>query len=126
MPKLHKVLICGEREYRAGYTQIVKREIRRRVTAHGRDNLLVIEGGAPGVDTLAKLAAKKQGVHVAEVEALWDIFHKGAGPKRNKVMAALEPHEVLAIHFTIEQSVGTALMLDIAESLGIPNRLLSA
>jgi hypothetical protein len=123
---MHVVLICGDRNWKEGYARIVKREIRSLVKAHGTKDLLLIEGGAPGVDSLVKLAGHKQNVHVAEIDALWETRGKGAGPQRNKMMAALKPDEVIAIHDNIAESVGTASMLKIAERSGIPWRLVTA
>jgi hypothetical protein len=107
------------------YASIVVREIRRLVKKHGTTKLVIIAGGAPGIDSLAKATAHKQNVHVAEVEALWEIRGKGAGPQRNLVMALLEPDEVIAIHSDIKKSKGTARMLKIAKSLNIPSRVVA-
>lgn len=77
--------------------------------------LLVIEGKAPGADTLAGSIAKAHDIHVAEVGALWGGRRKrGAGPARNGVMAALDPHLGVGFHTDIAHSTGTA---DMAEKL---------
>lgn len=123
---MYKVLICGDREWKKEYTIIVQREIKSLARAIGTDKLLIIEGGAPGVDSLAKLAAQKMNIHVAEVEALWDTRGRSAGPQRNKIMALLEPDEVIAIHSDISKSKGTVGMLAIAEVMEIPHRLVEA
>lgn len=124
--EIYKVLICGDREWHKEYVYILNREIKSLVQEHGTTKLLIIEGGAPSVDSLAKIAAHKQNVHVAEIDALWKTRGGAAGPQRNKIMAALDPDEVIGIHRQIAQSVGTARMLEIAASLGIPYRLVSS
>lgn len=120
---LYKALICGDRKTKMMYSRIVIREIRKLKKKHGVTNLLIIEGGANGVDTIAGYYGKLENVHVAEIPALWDTRGRGAGPQRNKVMAALEPDEVIGIHSDISESKGTKDMLKLAESLGIPTRL---
>jgi hypothetical protein len=117
---MYKVLICGDRNYRSEYPRIVKRVVRGLVKKHGTNDLLLIEGGAPGVDSLVKIAGHQNNVHVAEIDALWKTRHNGAGPQRNKVMAQLEPDEVIGIHVNFDESVGTVDMLKKAEKLGIP------
>jgi hypothetical protein len=47
---------------------------------------LIIEGGARGADTLARLWAESEGVHVMHCEARWNAYGKRAGPVRNGVM----------------------------------------
>lgn len=47
---------------------------------------LVIHGGARGADALADTWARGAGVHVLRCDALWDVYRKAAGSKRNAVM----------------------------------------
>lgn len=119
---MYKVLICGDRNWKVSYAKVIRRVIDELVAEHGTKNLLIIEGGAPGVDSLVKLAAHKANIHVAEIEALWNVRGHSAGPQRNKVMAALDPNEIIGIHDSIKESVGTAGMLKIAKRRGIPYR----
>lgn len=121
--KLYKVLICGDRNRKPYYKQMVRREIRRLKEEHGSTRLLLIAGGAPGVDTLVKEIGKEENVHVAEIDALWDTRNRGAGSQRNIVMASLYPHEIIGIHSEISDSRGTKGMLDLAEEHGIPWKL---
>ncbi len=123
--ELYVVLICGDRNFHDVYSKIVKREIGKLVKKHGTKNLVILEGGAPGVDTLAGLAATRANVHVAQVDALWNTRHNSAGPQRNKIMALLGPDEVIGVHMNFKESVGTKGMLDLAEKMGIPWRLVS-
>jgi hypothetical protein len=124
--EIYKVLICGDREWKPVYARIIRREVRELARKHGTGKLLIIEGGAPGVDSLVKTASRKLNIHVAEIDALWDTRGNGAGMQRNKIMAALRPDEVIGIHESIGESKGTAGMLEIAKALGIPSRLVSA
>jgi hypothetical protein len=47
---------------------------------------LVIEGEAPGADTLARDWANSRGIEVAKFPAAWDIHGRAAGPIRNRQM----------------------------------------
>lgn len=58
---------------------------------------VIIQGGARGADALAKAWARENGVHCAEVPALWNTFGKAAGSKRNAAMLALAPGYCLAM-----------------------------
>jgi hypothetical protein len=121
--KLIKVLICGDRNYKEEYAPVVNRVVRGLARKYGARDLLIIEGGAPGIDTMVKVAAVKVNIHVAEINALWGTRRNGAGPQRNEIMALLQPIEVIGIHDDIEHSRGTKHMLETADSLGIPTRI---
>lgn len=46
----------------------------------------IIEGGAPGADSLARRWARSRGVEVITVEADWRQYGRAAGPRRNQRM----------------------------------------
>lgn len=46
----------------------------------------IVEGGAMGVDRLARLWARQHGIPVVTVEANWKQFGRAAGPRRNRAM----------------------------------------
>lgn len=58
---------------------------------------IIIQGGCDGADNLAKIWAHKNGVHCAQVDALWPIYKKKAGPIRNSAMLLLKPNYCLAM-----------------------------
>lgn len=121
--KIYVVLISGDRNAKAKYVRILKREITKLVAQHGVTKLLILQGGCTGVDFLADRVATSLNVHSATVNALWKTRHGSAGPQRNTVMAELQPDECIAIHHDIEESVGTANMIQQCEKRGIPVRL---
>jgi predicted Rossmann-fold nucleotide-binding protein len=123
--ELYIALICGDRNFREEYSRVVKREIAKLVKKHGTRNLVILEGGAPGVDELAYNAAKRANVHAIQVDALWNTRHSSAGPQRNRIMILLRPNEVIGIHSNFTESVGTKGMLDLAQRMGIPWRLVT-
>lgn len=119
MSDWHKVLICGDREWLRH--KPIRDTLRMLERQHG-SKLLIITGGARGADKIAEVKAKKRGIHVAVVDALWDAHDKKAGPMRNAAMAALEPDEVIAFHSNLAESTGTTGMLKIARRKGIRAR----
>jgi len=105
-----KLLICGGRTFNA-YDQL-DLAIRRL----NQFPEIIIEGGAPGADRLARQWAKTNGFHFAEVPALWDYFNKGAGPRRNAAMLILKPDFCLAM----PGGTGTADMIAKCQAANIP------
>lgn len=108
------VLVCGGRDFSD-----------RRLMAEwlvGRPPMphLVIHDGARGADRMAGEIANENGIHAAEVKALWDFYpRKGpdnAGSLRNAAMLRLKPDRVLAF----PGGRGTANCITQAERLGIP------
>lgn len=121
-PKLRKFLICGDREWSRAYEDAVRAQVLRLREKHGPTKLLIIAGGAPGVDTLVSEICYDENVHCAVVRALWDTRKNGAGPQRNEIMKLMAPEEVIGIHHDFDDSRGTKDMLDRAEKAGIKTR----
>lgn len=113
---MHHVLVTGDRNWTDAWA--VSTQILRLVDTHGARNVLLIAGGCRGLDLMAEKIAKDHGIHVARIDALWDSYHRGAGPIRNGVMLTLHPNEVLAFHNDIENSSGTANCIKQARELG--------
>jgi hypothetical protein len=99
-------LFCGSREW-------TDRERIRGDLESLPDGSVVIEGGAPGADRIARQEAHKLGIHAATVNALWDFYEHSAGYRRNEAMARLEPDYVYAYPLG---GPGTAQMIAIAEA----------
>jgi hypothetical protein len=74
---------------------------------------LVIEGGAGGLDKIVREEARRLGLHVATVDALWKLYGKPAGYRRNEAMAMLQPDFLYA--YPLADSIGTRHMIEIAE-----------
>ncbi|MBA7690806.1 hypothetical protein ES703_99338 [subsurface metagenome] len=107
-----KILVCGDRDW--GSKLIVK-AWRRFVKP-----TLVFEGGYRGADQIAAKAADELGISFMEFPARWGQYGKAAGPIRNRKMLDEKPDLVLAFHFDITESRGTADTLFEAEKRGIP------
>lgn len=112
------VLVCGDRNWQD------RQAILHRLSDLP-DDTKVIHGGAKGADTLAGSVATELGFPVAVVEAQWEIYGRGAGPIRNKVMLGYRPDLVIAFHENITASKGTANMINQAKKAGIPVELIT-
>lgn len=106
------VLVCGGREY--SDQRAVSRALNAVHEKHGVE--MIIEGGAPGADSLAFEWAFANGIPVAEVKANWDRFGRKAGPIRNRAMLKLNVEAVVAF----PGGKGTANMVKQAKEEGIP------
>jgi len=112
------ILVTGARSWEN--EQPIERDLRRLVAKYGMARLLLVEGGATGVDTIAGRVGRSLGIHVAEVKALWDTYHRPAGVYRNElVLSFFEPKLVLAYHWDLGDSRGTADCVRRARKKGI-------
>lgn len=112
-----KVLVTGGRDLAPGVAGQVWTEIRRYRDYH-KDRLLVITGGARGVDEEARRACVSLNVWHLICPADWDHHGKWAGPKRNLEMLDMQPDLVLSF----PGGVGTLHCTTNAEKRGIPVR----
>ncbi len=76
----------------------------------------LVEGGAKGVDALAKVWAEENGLPITEFKADWKIYGRGAGPVRNQKMA--EYADALIAVWDGE-SRGTKNMISLAKKLNL-------
>lgn len=123
MKPIYKALFCGDRNW--SDKRSIAREIRRLLLmceARGF-TLVIIEGEAQGADILSRIIAENKNVHVCRVAALWATRHRFAGPQRNDIMLALEPHEVVAFHPDLAKSKGTKDMVKKARDKGIKTKV---
>ena len=102
-------LVCGGRKY-------TDRRFLHWALSTLNNVELIIHGGADGADKLADDWARVQGIHCAEVKALWGYYDNKAGPIRNQIMAKLKPDMCIAF----PGGTGTADMIARCESAGIP------
>jgi hypothetical protein len=107
------ILVCGSRDWKDG------RRLYERLSQEP-SNTTVIEGEAPGADTMARQAAMLLGFSVIAVPANWRRYGKAAGPVRNRTMLDMKPDRVIAFHPDLTKSRGTADCVHQAMSRGIP------
>lgn len=116
MKDAYIVLVCGGREYAD------RDKIYHVLDAyHGRigPTMLLLNGGAPGADTLAREWAVDRKVDHLTLYAKWQVFGKSAGPLRNRRMAKRKPRLVLAFHPNLDESKGTRDMIGVAKARDI-------
>lgn len=118
-----KVLMCGGRNFHG--PDLIREELGKLLLQYAPTEVLVIHGDAQGADRNAGYWAEEMGIHVARVPALWPVYHKPAGPMRNRVMLDLEPDLVIAFHDKIDESKGTKDCLQEAKRRGIPTILVT-
>ena len=70
----------------------------------------------PGTDTLAWRYATENNIHMIEHNALWEVYGRGAGPIRNKLI--VEDSNIL-LAFVSPESIGTLNTIKLAQEKGI-------
>ena len=115
-----KVLICGSRH---GFPS---NKIKARLMQLPKD-VTIVEGGADGVDKIARSIAEELGLDVIEIPANWKRYGKPAGPLRNRRMLDLLTKEdlVIAFHENLAESRGTVDCLKEAERRSISTEIIS-
>ncbi len=101
--------VCGGRNYTDTDTLVSALD---RLVKRGE---IVVHGDAKGADSLADFWARSRGVDVIRVPARWDSFGRGAGARRNAIIAALP----LRLLVAFPGGVGTADMIRKAKAAGI-------
>lgn len=112
-----KILVCGGRDYSdKEKVKSVLLEINPKC---------VIQGGAPGADSLAKEVAIHASIECIEYKADWKKYGKRAGPIRNRQMLDENPdiELIVAFHENIESSKGTKDMVTYAKTKGYKVRI---
>lgn len=110
------LLVVGTRSF--GDYEFVERKLDSLlVNIRDRYNILVVSGGAQGVDSLAEAYAKKQGMEFKKFPAAWSRYGRSAGYIRNKEMHAFiakYPHRG-CVAFWDGISAGTSHSFDLAK-----------
>lgn len=99
-----RILICGSRNW-MNYNKIFD-------IVKSLNPSVVIEGEAPGADTIARQVAEKLNVEVLKFPANWQKYKKAAGPIRNaQMLKEGDPDVVIACHNDLKNSRGTKDMV---------------
>jgi hypothetical protein len=109
-----KLIVAGNREL-TDYA-VVKTAIDE-IIASGVIITAIIDGAASGVDNLASRYALEHGMENIRIPAEWGLYHRGAGPVRNRRMAEMGD-ALLAIWDG--RSRGTKNMIASARQKGLP------
>lgn len=113
-----RVLVCGSRDFNEhGFLTSV---LENMAFGHHEDDML-IEGEAPGADTLAREWAERRDILVNKFPALWEKYGKRAGYVRNAEMLDKgKPDIVVAfVNKPLAESRGTAMMVKLAREAGV-------
>lgn len=109
-----KALVCGGR----GVTDAARLERVLDAAVQRLGVTEIIQGGAPGVDSLTKAWAAARGVPQRQFDADWGALGRAAGPIRNlEMLTAGKPDLVLA--FVEGAGPGTMNMIKQATHQGI-------
>jgi len=82
-----KICVCGSRYWKdKNYVE----DKLDKLLEYNEDlsKITILQGGATGVDAIAKAYAERRGISVVEYPADWDKLGKAAGPIRNEKMIA--------------------------------------
>lgn len=118
-----RIVVAGCRDYLD--TRHVEREMKKLVKKMtGCDiaaDVEIVEGGARGVDTIARNVAEKHKWACREFKAQWCLYGRRAGPTRNAKMAryAAESEFPCLLAFWDMQSRGTGNMIRVAKKNGL-------
>lgn len=113
------ILVTGDRKFDDSQ-EVVLRAIHSVIEGVPPSDVLVVHGGAPGADIAAE-SVKILGIHTARVDAIWNFYHRAAGPIRNRAMAKFfKIDKALVFHDNLAESKGTKDMVSVLERLGIP------
>lgn len=119
---VHKILVTGDRKWE-DIPRVVE-ELRGY-----RPGTILVHGACVGADIICAAVAEALRFEVRPYPADWEKYKRAAGPIRNRQMLEVEnkPDEpidlVLAFHNNIEESSGTADMLDCVVKAGLPWKL---
>lgn len=114
-----RVIVCGDRN---GYTPSVVRRVLVALREDHGDSLVVLHGGARGVDNMAGAMARSLGITVWEFPADWRKHPKVAGFIRNQQMLETGAELVIAFKEGFDHTMkrgGTEHMCRIAGDAGV-------
>lgn len=119
-----RVIVAGKRDFFD--TDIVYKELEAVFKEIGMPDM-VIEGGAAGVDTIARQWAEEHHIPLTEIPADWKLYGRSAGPVRNGWMAecACEDPDAHLVAFWDGRSRGTGNMIRVAKQRGIKIHIVS-
>ena len=116
-----RILVTGDRH--CNCTDLAERVVNRFLERYG-PNIVIIHGGACGVNGAFAKACRKLGIvaepHIADWRGLGNI----AGPARNREMVQAGADLCLALHRNLAASRGTKDCIRQALAAGIPTYLI--
>lgn len=113
----YRVLVTGDRNWACSRLATV---VVVRLWARHPDGLLIVHGGASGVDHAFEQVARMAGVPTEVHPASWEVHGRRAGPIRNQAMVDGGADVCLAFHRDLRRSRGTRDCVRRALEAGIP------
>jgi len=107
-----RIAVVGSRAY--PHEHLVRAMVAAANRKYG-DDLIIVSGGAPGVDTWAEETARGLEVATLIFPARWGVHGRPAGMRRNPLIVGAAD---TIVAFWDEQSGGTASSMDLALSSG--------
>lgn len=128
------ITVAGPRDYtNKKFIDEMLEEILSDILAKEVLPIHIVEGGAYGVDSLAKLYALQNELPYTEVKADWDKYGRSAGPRRNQKMAEMSDYCIVffkgsrgsasMIAEALKQNV-PVYVISISEKVGIGKKML--
>ena len=113
---MYKILVTGDRNWTD--EDRIREELEKYIGIDA--DVMVIQGGARGADSIASFLALELGFKVKTYNAKWKEYGKAAGVIRNRLMLKEHPDidVVLAFHNDLEHGKGTKDMVKISEKAG--------
>lgn len=109
-----RVAVVGSREFDS--YKLVENTVDSILAERGLKDVLIVSGGARGVDTLAELYAIRRNLPKKVYKANWTEYGKAAGPLRN---TQIVENSDLIIAFRLPGSRGTQNTINQAKERGV-------
>ena len=121
--KKHIIIIAGSRYIKenANNYNIVEHYVDRCLSNLDQSEVIIVSGGARGIDHLGEHYAHKHNLECWRCPAEWHKFGKMAGPIRNAKMAEVATH---LIAFPSDASRGTYDMIQKAKQCNLAVRVI--
>ena len=112
-----RILVTGDRFW--GCPELAEQILNHLFARYGPD-MVVVHGGAPGVDQSFAVACSDLGITAEPHVTDWKGLGNSAGPACNQVMVGSEADLCIAVHRSIATSEGTKDCVCQALAAGIP------
>ncbi|WP_282055666.1 DUF2493 domain-containing protein [Maribacter luteus] len=110
MQDIIKLIIAGGRDFND--YDMIKNEANKFISELNPTAVIIVSGGAKGVDALGEKYARDNNFDIEIFKADWSKYGRAAGPKRNKSMAQFASH---LLAFWNGESKGTKSMISLAK-----------
>lgn len=122
MGELFKVIVAGGSDFE-NYSYL--KESLDKILADIKEPIVIVSGGASGVDIFGERYARDNGYEVERHLAQWELFGRDAGNRRNAEMGISVKNngKGMLVAFCDMKSKGTSNMIDLAERYNIPYKI---